>query len=200
MEPRKKKMIYLDTNIWLKFINAKRTERCFPKAKDSIDLFTVFEKNKYEIVFSFYSFIELSDRLRDQKINLRLLGEGYSVFDLNKERKRTKISLSREEQVSFDEEVELITGLNFVESEIDKEPRKISQKEMGEIYKLIGYGVNIEDALHAIFAKQANCSIFITDDQRFYKGLKEAKSEFPFLKNLKILNSKEALGNLKTKK
>ncbi|MFH1546287.1 MAG: hypothetical protein ABIE14_02835 [Patescibacteria group bacterium] len=193
-------MIYLDTNIWLKFINAKRTGKCFPKTNEGIGLLANLEKNKYEVIFSFYNFIELSDRLRDQKINLRLLGEGYSVFDLNRERKQTEMLLTEEEQTSFDEEIELITSLKFVESEIDKKPRKISQKEMGEIYELIGYGINIEDALHVIFAKQASCSIFITDDRPFYKGLKKTKSSLLFLKNLEILNSKEALGNLNVKK
>lgn len=189
-------MIYVDTNIWLNYINAQRKGDRFPKSKEADELMKYIKKNNGKIFFSFFNYIELSSRLTEQLISLRLLGEGCCLFELGSERKGEKINQA--ERKILESEIKEITDIDFVYFDPVENNKAISSDEMEKIYKLISYDIEMPDAFHVIFALQNNCSSFITKDMPLFNRIQLAKKDSDFLKKLHILNPKAIL-NAKSK-
>ncbi len=190
--------IYIDTNVWLNLLNARKSTDCFPKAKDAQNLFKYLEKNnqKVSVVFSYFNWIELSSLIRDSLINLRLLGKGYPVFRLKvaRDKERDCSKLTNDEDKQLARELAYITSLRFVKPLID-DPQSISGEMMEEMAKLIGANVEMPDAIHVIYALINNCNYFVTCDKALLDFLLQAQKEFKSFGSIKVIQPKDVDGD-----
>ena len=187
--------IYIDTNIWLAYYNSQLFKGDkYNKIKEVINLISILKEKNLNVIFSYFNLIELSARLRDTLINLRLLKEGYGIFELSKAKKAKSNKLNKEEEQEFDKALSKITSLKFIKNLATEESEEFDKDLMEKIYLLAGYyGIDMPDAFHVILAIKYKCDLFISNDRSLLNKFKSAQKKEIFFRKIKVLLPHESI-------
>lgn len=144
---------------------------------------------KAEVLISDLNAIEVMSSLRDSKSSQIAISEGYSYFELRKDRIE-KIKLSKKELSELSEifEKELI-NLPCV---VATETKGLSACEIRNLVRVCNeFSIFIIDAMHFLVADKEGCKIFVTSDKDLRRGLLEIKKGSLFEKNIEIMSTQK---------
>jgi rRNA-processing protein FCF1 len=182
-----KDLIYPDTGVLLDSI---LFQQGFVKvnSKKKFDIREI-NSNKAEILISNISLIELTEKLKDSKASLLAINNGYSYFDLCKHR-IDDIKLSEEELNQIDESIK--ENLINIPCVVSITSKGFSATEIANLVEMCNqYSIFLIDALHFLIADREGCNIFITNDKKLRKKLRELILDLGSERDMKIINSKE---------
>ena len=187
---------YIDTSAWIAYINAELfSGKKYKKAKFAVDLFKLLSKKNTPVLFSYFNLIELTEVLRDTLINLRLLGEGYSVHNLSRVKKEgSNNKLTKTEDAQLTKLLAKVTSFKFLEI-VDK-PEAVDEKLVNELYLLTSnFFIEMPDALHIVYAIKHECNLFITSDKPLITKFREARKASKDFKDLIIRHPDEIVND-----
>ncbi|HAM96295.1 MAG: hypothetical protein UR96_C0010G0012 [candidate division WS6 bacterium GW2011_GWC1_36_11] len=163
----KQEFVYLDSCVILDCISFKQgfTKVCRNRKFDIGEI----DSQKAEIMLSEINIIEVTEHLKDAEATRIAIQEGYSYFDLNKQRLE-EIELSEDNIKNVDE---------LLRNELFNLPAVVSIKSKGlsknDITTLLNicnkYSIFFVDAMHFLIADKEGCNYFITSDEKLRKGL-----------------------------
>jgi len=165
----KQKFIYLDSCVILDSISLRQG---FKKvcSNRKFDVGTIDPK-KAEVLLSELNIIEITEHLKDAEASKIAIQEGYSYFDLNKQRLE-QIELTEDNIRNVD---------NLLRNELFNLPSVVSMKSQGltknDITTLLTicnkYSIFFIDAMHFLIADKEGCNYFVTSDEKFRKSIKK---------------------------
>ena len=160
------KSIYLDTCIWINYLWQTQFSEA-PKRKSSSTKLIDRLKNQteYEVIFSSFVMSEISSHFRDYYISQKIIRDGFSFRDLNREKKN--YTLSDEENSFINQMIIEIGGCGFVNT--------LNLKSLDNLSEILvleaSYYFDFLDALHFQTAKESGCKFFITTDSPLRKSI-----------------------------
>ncbi len=144
---------------------------------------------KAEVLISDLNAIEVMGSLKDSKASQIAINEGYSYFDLRKDRV-DEIKLSKKELSELNKifEKELVT----LPCVVAAEAKGFSANEIRNLVRICNeHSTFIIDAMHFLIADKEGCQVFVTSDKDLRKGLLRIKKGSLFEKNIEILTPQQ---------
>lgn len=167
-DPKEKKVIYLDSCVILDHISLARGHTSVNGNK-KFDIGTI-DPEKAEVIISNINIIEVSEKLRDSKASEIALSEGYSYFELNKQR-IDKIVLNDKQIKKIDDEIQAVVLNLPAVAAID--PKGFSAEEIGALTEFcLNHSMFMIDAMHFMIADREGCDFFVTSDNGLYNAIR----------------------------
>jgi len=140
---------------------------------------------KAEVILSELNVIEVTESLKDAMVSQIAIGEGYSYFDLRKDRlEKIKLSKKQLEEIDsiFQKELVSLRPVRIVESQ------GFSGNEVKNLVKICNkHSIFLVDAMHFLVAYKSGCSFFVTADKDLRKKLLKVNKGFVLASNMEIL-------------
>ena len=159
--------IYLDSCVLLDSISFRQGHTKV-NSRRKFDIGEI-NPNVAEVLLSDINILELTERLKDSMISKLAVSEGYSYFDLRKDRLEnfnlSKIQMKEIDEI-FKKELADLPSVSFI---------KTKALSVGDVKNLIRicneYSVFFMDALHFLMAYKSGCKMFVTSDKALRKSL-----------------------------
>lgn len=183
----KQEFIYLDSCIILDSISLRQG---FNKVcqKRKFDIGTI-DPQKAEILISQLNIVEVTEHLKDAEASKIAIQEGYSYFDLNKQRLE-KIELSENNLKNID--VLLKNELFNVPSVVYIKSQGLTKNEITSLFAICNkYSMYFIDAMHFLIADKENCSYFVTSDEKLRKCINKIIKDSSSSGMMRILSPQE---------
>ena len=155
------KNIYLDSCIWINYVwQTQFSDK--PKRKNPATklIEKLANSEHYQLTLTPYLISEISTHFRDNYILQKVMRDGFSYRDFNREKKNYE--LDKEEIEKINQIIIYIGGLESVNVLL---PEDIKKEALEEILDLeTTYYFDFYDAIHFQTAKDKKCEYFITTD------------------------------------
>lgn len=169
--------IFLDSCVWINYIWQTQFSEQNKRENNSTKLIKIMDgDNNFQIILSPFLINEISSHFRDWFILKKVIIDGFSYREFNREKKNYKLTEKEMKQID-----EIIIKIGKIENVNSLSLKGLKQKEMEEVLNLEAtYYFDFYDALHIHTAVKNKCKYFITKDGPIRKLAQTLDSNNPF--------------------
>jgi len=183
--------IFLDSCVWINYIwQTQFSSKPKEKTASTKLIERVTGDKKYQVILSPFLVNEISAHFRDWFLMQKVIQDGFSYREFNREKKNYEILEQEVGQID-----DIINTINGVENFKILSLEDLTKEEMREILKLeVDYYFDFYDAFHFYAAEKEKCKYFVTSDSPLKKSASKLNQKEK--NNLECISPKSLLKNI----
>lgn len=159
--------IFLDSCVWINYIwQVQFSQEPKEKTASTKLIEKIKGDKKYQVILSPFLVNEISTHFKDWFLMQKVIQDGFSYREFNREKKNYEISSQEIEKID-----EIINTISNIENIEILSPEDLTKESIAEILKLeTKYYFDFYDAFHFHVAEKEKCQYFVTSDSPLRKS------------------------------
>lgn len=185
---------YLDTNIFIEYLWRYFFSENASKNTASCRLIQSGAEGKFEIYFSEFTVMEITQHFIDYFLMQKVISDGYSFREFSKMKK--KYEITEDESLTINQLTDRLINNQYL-NYIVMGSSKNEEKFLMTIIPYVKHYIDFMDAIHIRMAIAADCDYFVTEDSELRIRIQKLLSKKLLEKPIKITTPKGMLSTLR---